>query len=132
MGYPETCIPRTTAARHATRRFDTPTDSVAATRLNVAPEIFRAITRTVSSDQAAVLSSMNRVDHTGGACAKSPVHAPLTLTSISEVAPGARLGRSQDTAAANSRCPTGAEGQAKSSRHHLMKLLPPLMLLSCW
>jgi len=31
--------------------------------------MFRTITRTVLFDQAAVLSSMNRVDHTGGACA---------------------------------------------------------------
>jgi len=77
--------------------------------------MFRTITRTVLFDQAAVLSSMNRVDHTGGACARSPVHAPLTLTSISEVAPGARLGRSHDTSAVNFRCPTGAEGQAKST-----------------
>ncbi len=34
-------------SRHATRRFTTPTDSVAAARSNVAPEMFRAITRTV-------------------------------------------------------------------------------------
>jgi len=31
----------------STRRFTTPTDSVAAARSNVAPEKFRAITRTV-------------------------------------------------------------------------------------
>jgi len=33
--------------RQSTRRFTTPTDSVAAARSNVAPEKFRAITRTV-------------------------------------------------------------------------------------
>ena len=32
---------------HGARRFTTPTDSVAAARSNVAPEMFRAITRTV-------------------------------------------------------------------------------------
>lgn len=36
---------------HGTRRFVTPTDSVAAARSNVAPEIFRAVTRTLLLDQ---------------------------------------------------------------------------------
>gem|GEM_PF-748813 len=89
----------------STRRFVTPTDSVAAARSNVAPEMFRAITRTVLFDQTAALSSMNRVDDTSDACARSLARAPLTETSISDVARGAKLGRSQDTSAANSRCP---------------------------
>jgi hypothetical protein len=90
---------------HGTRRFATPTDSVAAARSNVAPEMFRAITRTVLFDHTAALSSMNRVDDTSDACARSPARAPLIVTSISAVAPGARLGRSQDTSAAKSRRP---------------------------
>jgi len=51
---------------HGTRRFPTPTDKVTAARSNVAPEMFRAITRTVLFDQTAALSSMNRVDDIGG------------------------------------------------------------------
>jgi hypothetical protein len=35
---------------YGTRRFVTPTDSVAAARLNVAPEIFLAMMRTVLLD----------------------------------------------------------------------------------
>ena len=35
------------ARRYGTLRFVTPTDSVAAAKSNVSPEIFRAITRTV-------------------------------------------------------------------------------------
>ena len=93
------------AATHGTRRFTTCTHSVAAARSNVAPEIFRAMTRTVLFDQTAAWISMNRVDDTSDAPARSPARALLTVTSISEVAPGARLGRSQDTSAANSRCP---------------------------
>ena len=67
--------------------------------------MFRAITRTVLFDHTAALISMNRVDDTSDACARSPARAPVTVTSISEVAPGARLGRSDETSAANSRCP---------------------------
>ncbi len=67
--------------------------------------MFRAITRTVLFDQTAAWSSMNRVDDTGDACAKSPARAPLTVISVSVVPPGARLGRSQDTSDANCRCP---------------------------
>jgi len=67
--------------------------------------MFRAITRTVLFDQAAASSSMNRVDDTSDACARSPARAPFTVTSSSDVAPGARLGRSHDTSAANSRRP---------------------------
>jgi len=50
--------------RHGTRRFTTPTDSVAAVRSNVAAEMFRAITRTVLLDHTAASSSTNRVDDT--------------------------------------------------------------------
>ena len=74
---------------YATLRFTTPTESVAAARSNVAPEMLRAITRTVLFDHTAALSSMNRVDETSDACARSPARAPLTVTSISVVAPGA-------------------------------------------
>ena len=42
---------------------------------------------------------MNRVDDTSDACARSPARAPFTVKSISDVAPGARLGKSQDTSA---------------------------------
>jgi len=90
---------------HGTRGFATPTDSVAAARSNVAPEIFRAMIRTVLIDHTAASSSMNRGDDTSDADARLPARAPLTVTSISDVAPGARLGRFQDTSAANSRCP---------------------------
>jgi hypothetical protein len=90
---------------HGTRRFATPTDSVAAARSNVAPEMFRAITRTVLFDHTAASSSMNRVDDTSDAAARSPARAPFTVTSINDVTPGARLGRSQDTSAPNSRRP---------------------------
>jgi len=74
-------------SRYGARRFTTPTDSVAAARSNVAPEMFRAITRTVLFDHTAALSSMNRVEDTSDACARSPARAPLTVTSISDVAP---------------------------------------------
>jgi len=67
--------------------------------------MFRAITRTVLFDHTAASSSINRVDDTSDACARSPDRAPFTVTSMSAVAPGARLGRSQDTSAANSRRP---------------------------
>lgn len=40
------------ARRYGTRRFATDTDSIAAARSNVAAEMFLAITRTVSFDQA--------------------------------------------------------------------------------
>jgi hypothetical protein len=70
-----------------------------------ASEMFRAITRTVLFDHTAASSSMNRVDDTSDAVARSPARAPFTVTSSSDVAPGARLGRSQDTSAANSRRP---------------------------
>jgi len=56
--------------------------------------MFRAITRTVLFDQTAAFSSMNRVDDTSDACAWSPARAPLTVTSINDVVPGAKLGRS--------------------------------------
>ncbi len=91
--------------RHGTLRFTALTESVAAAKSKVAPEMFRAITRTVLFDHTAASSSMNRVDDTSDACARSPARAPFTVTSISEVAAGARLGRSQDTSAANSRRP---------------------------
>jgi hypothetical protein len=45
---------------HGTHPFVTATDSVAATRSNVAPAIFRAITRTVLFDHTAALSSLIR------------------------------------------------------------------------
>ena len=85
--------------------FTTQTDSVTAAKSNVAPEMFRAITRTVLFDHTAASSSMNRVDDTREADAKLPTRATLTVTSISDVANGAKLGRSQDVLAANSRCP---------------------------
>ena len=90
---------------YGTLRFTTPTDSVAAARSNVAAEMCRAITRTVLFDHTAASSSINRFDDTSDACAISLARAPFTVTSSSEVAPGARLGRSQDTSAANSRRP---------------------------
>lgn len=46
--------------RHGTRRFTTPTDSVAAARSTVAPEMFRAITRTVLSPANLPLSAAVR------------------------------------------------------------------------
>ena len=69
--------------------------------------MFHAITRTVFFDHTAASSSMNRVGDTSDARAKSPACAPLTVTSITEVDPGAGAsgGRSQDTSDANSRCP---------------------------
>jgi hypothetical protein len=67
--------------------------------------MFRVIARTVLVDLTAALSSTNRVDDTSDACARSPARARFTVTSISAVAPGARLGRSHDTSAANSRRP---------------------------
>ena len=84
------------AENRAVRRFVTPADSVAAARPNVAAEMFRAITHTVLFDQTAASSSMNRVDDTSDTDASSPALAPFTVTSMSEVAPGASLGRSQD------------------------------------
>lgn len=82
-----------TPQHHGTRRFTTPTDSVAAARSNVAPEMFPAITRTALFDHTAALGSMNRVDETNDACARSPARAPFAVTSSSDVAAGARLGR---------------------------------------
>ena len=67
--------------------------------------MFHAITRTELFDHTTELSSMNCVDDTTDACARSPARAPLTVTTINDVAPRARLGRSQDTSAKNSRCP---------------------------
>jgi hypothetical protein len=81
---------------------------------NVAPEMFRAITLTVLFDQTAASISMNRVDDTSDACARSPARAPFTVTSSSDVAPGARLGRSQDTSVANSRRPERNSAPANS------------------
>jgi len=90
---------------------------VAAARSNVVPEMFRVIIRTMLLDHTAASSSMNRVDDTSDASVRSPARAPLTVTSISVVAPGAKLGRSQDTPAANSRCPDcGSSGVPFSAR----------------
>jgi hypothetical protein len=58
---------------HATRRFVTCTDSVAAVRSNVATEMFLAITRTVLFDHIAASNSMNRVDDTSVADARLPM-----------------------------------------------------------
>jgi len=67
--------------------------------------MFRAKTRTVLFDHTAAWISINLVDETSDPCARSPARAPLTVMSMSAVAPGTRLGKSQDTSAANSRCP---------------------------
>jgi hypothetical protein len=101
--------------RQGTRCFVTLTDSVASAWSNVAVETFRAIKRTVLFDHTAASSSMKRIEDTSDAFARSPVRAPLAVTSIDDVAPGARLGRSQATSAANSRCPTGNVGVPQSS-----------------
>ena len=55
---------------------------------------------------------MNRVELTSDAYAISPCRDPVTVTSVSAVAPLASDGRSQDTSAWNSRVPTGTVGQA--------------------
>ena len=94
------------------RRFTTPTDSVAAARSNVAPEMLRALTRTVLFVQAKAVRSMYRVERTVTAAPDPPRREPVTVTSVSEVAPLDSDGRSQDTSTASSRIPTGAEGQA--------------------
>lgn len=70
------------------------------------------MTRTVLLVQAKALRSMNRVELTSDACARSPWRDPVTVTSVSAVAPLASDGRSQDTSAANSRVPTGTDGLA--------------------
>ena len=44
-------------------------------------------TRTVLFDHTTASSSMNRVDDTSDACARSPARAPVTVPSISDVAP---------------------------------------------
>ena len=67
--------------------------------------MFLAITRTVLLDQVAALSSMNRVDDTSDADARSPDRALFTGTSSSDVAPDGRLGRSWDASAENPLCP---------------------------
>ena len=73
--------------------------------------MLRAITRTVLFDHTAASSSMNRVDDTSDACARSPARAPFTVTSSSDDALDARLGRCQATSAANSRYPAcGSSG----------------------
>jgi hypothetical protein len=77
--------------------------------------VVRAMTRTVLLDHAAASSSMKRVDDASAAWARSPCRAPATVTSSRLVAPGARLGRSQVTSAANSRCPTGSARVPQSS-----------------
>ena len=76
--------------RHGTRRFVTPTYSVAAARSNVAPEMFRAITRTVLFDHPAASNSMNRVDDTSDAFARSPARcrSPSRRSAPSHSAPG--------------------------------------------
>jgi hypothetical protein len=91
--------------RYGTRRLATPTDSVAAAKANVAPEMVRVITRTVLFDHTAASSSMNRVDDTSDALASSPACAPFIATSSGAVVPGAYLGKSQDASVANSRRP---------------------------
>ncbi len=55
---------------------------------------------------------MNRVELTSDASAIPPCQDPVTITSVSAVAPLASEGRSQDTSAWNSRVPIGADGQA--------------------
>ena len=104
-------------------QFTTPTDSVTAARSNAAPEMFHSITRSKLYGHTAALSSMNRVDDTSDTSARSPARPTLTVTSISDVAPGARPGRSKDTSAAkfrfpdcgNSGVPVSATGAASSS-----------------
>ena len=94
---------------HGTRRFATATDSVAA-------EMFRAMTRTVLFHHTAASSSMNRVDDTCDACAKSPARAPFTVTSINDVTPGARLGRSQDCD--HSDCVNASTDMSRARNYH--------------
>ena len=62
----------------ATRRFATPTDSVAAVRSILVPEMFRAITRTALFVQAKAVRSVNRVELTSDAWAISPCRDPVT------------------------------------------------------
>jgi len=54
--------------------------------------MFRTTTHTTLFDHAAELKSMNLIEDTSGADARSPARALPTLTSISAAAPGARLG----------------------------------------
>lgn len=61
-----------------TRRFVTPTESVAAARSKVAPEMFRAITRTVLFDHTAASSSRKRVDDTSDDVAGSPARTDIS------------------------------------------------------
>ncbi len=62
-GAPPPCGEMFLADRHhGIRRFTTCTDSVAAARSNVAPEIFRAITRTALLVQAKAVRSLKRVE----------------------------------------------------------------------
>lgn len=84
------------AAQHyGTRRLTAPTDGVAVARWNVAPEMFRAMTRKVLFDHTAASSSMNRADDAIDAWARAPARAPFTVTSTFAVAPGPRFGRPQ-------------------------------------
>jgi hypothetical protein len=101
---------------YKSRRFVTATDSVAGLRSKVAPgEMLRAITRTVLLVQAAASSSMKRVEEASAAPARSRCWHPVTVTSSRLVPPGAKLGRSQETSAANSRWPTRRVGVPQSA-----------------
>lgn len=89
---------------YGARRFFAVNESVATPGSIAVGEIFLAMTRTALLDQVAASSLMNRVDDTSDTEARPPALAPLTVTSISDVAPGARLGRSQDASATSSHC----------------------------
>ena len=59
---------------------------MAVARSNVAVEMFRAMTCTVLFDQTVTSTSLNHVNDTSDACAKSPARARFTVTSSCAVA----------------------------------------------
>jgi len=65
-------------------------------RIDDGAETFRATTLTILSGQTVASSSMNRVDDTSGATARSCAGSLAVVTSISEVVLDIRLGRIQE------------------------------------
>ncbi len=113
------------------RRFTTPTDSVASARSNFAPEMLRALTRTVLFVQAKAVRSMYRVERTVTAAPDPPAASP------SRSRRSAKLLRWTATAGPRTLppqvpvSPLVPRGR-RPCRHRLMKLVPPLMLSRCW
>ena len=100
---------------YGSRRFVTCTASGEAARSTVDALTFRAVTRALLSDHTWQSSTKAMLLVSSDASAESPRRAPGTVTSMFAVAPGPRLGRSQQASNASARVPAGGEGHPENT-----------------